>query len=80
MKHQKAAIKVVKNLKAYPKMVLLLAAGHGTRLKEYVDANWCGEPGRRRRYKTEIALHYGNSPVYFKTAIQNFVALGSKET
>ena len=79
MKHQKAAIKVVKYLKAAPKLGLKLSAGKGDQLSAYVDANWAGEPGAKRRSRTGIVIFYGEAAVYYTTVLQKGVTLSSTE-
>ena len=63
MKHQRAAMKVLKYLKGKPSLGLTLRPGTSNQLSCYVDSNWGGEKGTGRRSRSGIVLLYGNAAI-----------------
>lgn len=77
MKHQPAAVKVVKYLNSTSSIGLKLGAGSGNKRFAYVDANWGGKLGSGRTSISDIILLYVTAAVYFTSALHKGVTFSS---
>lgn len=79
IKHQRAAVKVVKYLKATRNHLLNLAPEKGDQLNGFVYSNWAGESGSGRQSRTGFALYYFWAVINHTSSVQKGIALSSTE-
>lgn len=79
MKHQIAAIIVLKYLGSTVDLRLVLKPQSSMQLAAHVDANWSGEPGTGIKSRSRAVIYYGSAMRYYRSLVHKFFSLSSAE-